>query len=128
MAGQTTAGRLPLDDADSDGLPSLLEYVFNLHPSSSGLPPATAAPAGPSGVPHASLATNAASHTFTFVRPLPDPRLTVVVESSGDMSSWTEESGTPEILASGTTHEMVALTTAAATTRWWRLKARYRED
>ncbi len=76
----------------------------------------------------ASMATNATSHTFTFVRPLPDPRLTVVVESSGDMSSWTEESGTPEILASGTTHEIVTLTTAAATTRWWRLKARYRED
>lgn len=75
----------------------------------------------------ASMATNATSHTFTFARPLPDPRLTVVVESSGDMSSWTEESGTPEILASGTTHEIVALTTAAATTRWWRVKARYRE-
>lgn len=125
---QTTAGRLPLNDADSDGLPSLLEYVFNLHPSSSGLPPATAAPTAPSGVPPASMATNATSHTFTFVRPLPDPRLTVVVESSGDMSSWIEESGTPEILASGTTQGIATLTTAAATTRWWRLKARYRED
>jgi hypothetical protein len=126
---QTTAGRGPLDDAESDGLPTLLEYVFNLNPSSADLPPATASPAEPYGVPHASLATDPARHTFTFVRPQLDPRLTVVVESSDDMKSWKEESGAPAVLTSGTTHQRVALTSTAPTTaRWWRLKALYKED
>jgi hypothetical protein len=126
---QTTAGRGPLDDPESDGLPTLLEYVFNLNPSSADLPPATASPAEPYGVPHASLATDPARHTFTFVRPHLDPRLTVVVESSDDMKSWQEESGAPAVLASGTTHQLVALTSTAPTTaRWWRLKALYKED
>jgi hypothetical protein len=45
------------------------------------------------------------------------------------MKSWKEESGTPAVLASGTTHQRVALTsTATTTTRWWRLKAVYKED
>jgi hypothetical protein len=91
--------------------------------------PATASPAEPYGVPHASLATDPARHTFTFVRPQLDPRLTVVVESSDDMKSWKEESGAPAVLTSGTTHQRVALTSTAPTTaRWWRLKALYKED
>jgi hypothetical protein len=53
----------------------------------------------------------------------------VIVESSGDLDSWIEETSEPVVVASGTTHEVVALTSATASAaRWWRIKASYQEE
>lgn len=123
-----TSGRLPADDADGDGLPTLMEYTSNLPPDQPVRPEAAidAGTVEPAGLPVLGGAGAGGVRTFSFVRPKNDARVTVSVESSSDLTRWETVDIEPEVMTSGTTHELVKIQVPTdAPQRWWRVKTIY---
>jgi hypothetical protein len=115
--------REALSDDDQDGIPLLLEYVFNLSPASADHPPATGADPEPFGVPQFVAPTHTAVGSLTYVRVKNDPRVSVTAEWSADLVHWYEESAEPVVVDTKATHELVRTPVPyGAEPRWWRVK------
>jgi hypothetical protein len=123
------APREALSDGDQDGLPLLLEYVFNLSPASADLPPATAAEPEPFGVPQFAPPSPMADGFLAYVQVKNDPRVSVAVEWSTDLVHWTKDTREAVVVDSRTTHELVRIPVPHAVgARWWRVKAIHQAD
>jgi hypothetical protein len=121
--------REALSDAEQDGLPLLLEYTFNLSPKSSNHPPAGDAEPEPFGVPQVVGPSLQGDGFLTYVRVKDDPRVSTAVEWSDDLEHWTTAAEEAVVVRSGTTHELVKISTAiGGNAPWWRVKAEYRAD
>ncbi|MES2707786.1 MAG: hypothetical protein V4726_14435 [Verrucomicrobiota bacterium] len=121
-----TTGRQPTDDADADGLPTLLEYTSNLPPDQPARSDAAMAATEPAGLPALGEADAGGMRPLTFVRPVNDSRILMTVESSSDLVKWTEDPAKLEVVASGTTHELVRIhVSGEPAERWWRVRAAY---
>lgn len=112
-----TEASLPLADADSDNLSNLYEYLFDLDPL---LPDAT--------LPNImSIEAGDGEVVFSFAPVRIDPSLTIVIETSDNLSSWQNATHTVEYTdgpAGFRTYTLSAPNTAIqGTTLFARLKA-----
>jgi hypothetical protein len=117
---------LPVADAAGNGPSQLLEYVFNLDPRANRTG-ASAQGVSMSGEP--ALVTSADNRSaLHFIRPVDDPRLNLIVETSSNLTDWEPLNTPPEVLASGGAYQLCSVQLPAGPAIFARLKITYNRD
>jgi hypothetical protein len=125
------AVRAPVEDADADGMPNLLEYVFNAHPLEPGSQPPSTIDPEPSGTPQLGPPGPDGTALLTFVRPESDPRVAITIEYSKTSDHWAPVAVAPVVIASGVKWQLVTAKLPIPPencSHFWRIKAVYKPD